>query len=144
MLSSSGKVKIIDFNLARDIGQVTAIAGTQWYMPPDFFTLASSVDHFVDRYAIGVILFEPICKQHPYYEYFAQNIPMKADSLPLSPHAIRSDVTSELSTFLGRATNPQDWVRFPSASAMAQAWVHLKQAGPGRCFLNQFQGGSSS
>lgn len=126
MLTALGDAKIIDFNLARESGQMTAIAGTQMYMPPDLFTLDTSVDHFVDRYSVGVILFELVCCTHPYMDYFLRNQPIKSGSRPASPGAIRKGVSAPLSSFLEQAVSPLDHQRFKSASEMRSAWHALQ------------------
>ena len=126
MLTARGDLKIIDFNLARANGQVTTMAGTEMYMPPDFFHVSNSIDTFVDRYAVGVILFELVVKAHPYIEYFKKNKPLKATSEPISPTAVRFDVSAALSDFLVSATSPQESSRFSSAREMSQAWKAIE------------------
>ena len=37
MIDSGGSLKLIDFNLTRDTGRETMVAGTPAYMPPDFW-----------------------------------------------------------------------------------------------------------
>jgi ribosomal protein L7/L12 len=126
MLTALGDAKIIDFNLARESGQMTAIAGTQMYMPPDVFTLDTSVDHFVDRYSAGVILFELICWTHPYMDYFLRNQPIKSGSRPARPSVIREEIPASLNSFLEQAVSPLDNQRFQSASEMRTAWINLQ------------------
>jgi ribosomal protein L7/L12 len=128
MLTSSGQLKIIDFNLARGMGQITAIAGTQIYMPPDFMSLALSTDHFVDRYAAGVILFELLTQRHPYFLYLTSRTPVLPDSQPMAPERLRGDVSTELSGFLVRAVGASDANRFSTAGEMAAQWNALEDS----------------
>jgi ribosomal protein L7/L12/tRNA A-37 threonylcarbamoyl transferase component Bud32 len=128
MLTSDRQLKIIDFNLAREVGQVTAIAGTQLYMPPDFMSLAHSTDHFVDRYAAGVMLYELVTQLHPYYAYFTSQTPVLTNSRPMSPERLRADVSPDLSAFLLQSVSALDAHRFPSAKEMRTRWMSLEQS----------------
>jgi len=128
MLTSDQQLKIIDFNLAREVGQVTAIAGTQVYMPPDFMSLAHSTDHFVDRYAAGVMLYQLVTQHHPYFAFLSTRTPVLPDSRPTSPERLRADVSAELSTFLTRTVSALDINRFPAAKDMRAQWISLEQS----------------
>jgi serine/threonine protein kinase len=128
MLTSDRQLKIIDFNLAREVGQVTAIAGTQLYMPPDFMSLAHSTDHFVDCYAAGVMLYELVTQLHPYYAYFTSQTPVLTNSRPMSPERLRADVSPDLSAFLLQSVSALDAHRFPSAKEMRTRWMSLEQS----------------
>jgi len=127
MLTSDQQLKIIDFNLAREVGQVTAIAGTQVYMPPDFMSLAHSTDHFVDRYAAGAMIYELVTQHHPYFAFLSTRTPILPDSRPTSPERLRADVSPELSAFLIRGVSALDSNRFTSAKDMRAQWISLEQ-----------------
>lgn len=61
VLDSNKNIKIIDFDLAVDLGSTDLIRGTPGYMDPgmyDSFDELFIFDEFVDIYALGVILYE--------------------------------------------------------------------------------------
>lgn len=125
MIDQSGVVKLIDFNLTRDAGQKTMVAGTRAYLPPDFMTRASHTDSFVDRYAAGVLLYELVVGSHPYSFELASGPGVGIASKPADPLGLRSNVSQALAEFLTRAVSAQEFERFPTAVAMLAAWAPL-------------------
>jgi len=72
LIDRHGRAKIVDFGIARliqpntvQLGQTTqAVFGTPEYMAPEQF-VSASVDHRADIYALGVILYEALCRELP-------------------------------------------------------------------------------
>lgn len=125
MLDVHGVVKIIDFNLTRDAGVATAMAGTPAYMPPDVQSLGANADSFVDRYGAGVILYELIVGAHPYGDLLGSGSRPTPDSSPTDPQVLRPEISTALARFLRRAVAPREADRFASAAEMLSAWSAL-------------------
>jgi tRNA A-37 threonylcarbamoyl transferase component Bud32 len=126
MIDVNAVVKLIDFNLAREAGYATAMAGTIAYLPPDLMQMGGVTDHFVDRYGVGVTLYELVVGAHPYWEYMQRRQRLTPQSNPEDPRTLRSEVTPALADFLLRAVAPTEDRRFRSATQMARAWSGLK------------------
>lgn len=125
MVDTQGSVKLIDFNLTRDTGRSTMIAGTPAYMPPDFLAHASSTDSFVDRYGVGVILYQLVLGQHPYATSMTVGRTPSLSTPPTKPRTLRPEVSSDLGDFLMQGVAPRETERFGSAGEMAAAWAAL-------------------
>jgi hypothetical protein len=125
MIDNDGIVKIIDFNLTRDSGHMTVMAGTPAYMPPDFMNLGARVDGFVDRYGVAVMLYELIVGAHPYEGEFAAGRYPTPTSRPTDPSTLRPDVSPAIAQFLLKGVAPTDAERYSNAKEMRQEWRSL-------------------
>ena len=128
MLNDSGTVKLIDFNLMRDIGHKTTIAGTPAYMPPDFLSFGTRIDNYIDRYGVGVMLYLLVVNEHPYADELEASRPMSSTASPTDPRSLRPDVPDEVAAFLLTAVANKEESRFASSKEMAKAWVALEPA----------------
>jgi serine/threonine-protein kinase len=126
MIDKAGVVKLIDFNLTRDTGQKTDMAGTRGYMPPDFMAWGPRVDSFVDRYAVGVILYELITGDHPYASRLPNSQGQAVAAMPTDARTIRPDLSEAAAEFLMRAVAPKETHRFATAAEMLRAWSNLE------------------
>jgi serine/threonine-protein kinase len=122
MLSKDSHIKLIDFNLMRDVGHVTTMAGTPLYMPPDLPHPASGIDHDADRYGAGVILYELIVHQHPYSDYLMPGQPIPREAQPLDPRTDHAWVSEALARLLIKCVAPSVNDRFSSAQEMVEEW----------------------
>jgi hypothetical protein len=80
MIDRSGRLKILDFGIARLIGIASNTAvtiGTPGYMAPEQIT-GEPVDHRSDQFSIGVV----------FYELLAYAEPFPGDTLPMITHRI--------------------------------------------------------
>ncbi len=125
MIDTQGTLKLIDFNLTRESGHMSGIAGTPAYMPPDHMLLGPGVDSFVDRYGVGVTLYELILGEHPYHHTYLARRQPTPDSDPTPPRQLRPELRPGLDAFLTRCVAPRDVSRFPSATEMLNAWSSL-------------------
>ena len=125
MIDGKGTVKLIDFNLTRESGATTMMAGTPAYMPPDFLALGPRADSFVDRYGAGVILYELLIGAHPYQDDFANGHSPSPVSNPADPASLRPGVTPRLARFLGQGVATLQADRFGSAEAMLAGWMEV-------------------
>ncbi|HKH71422.1 MAG TPA: protein kinase [Vicinamibacterales bacterium] len=80
MIDRSGRVKILDFGIARMLGiasNTAVMIGTPGYMAPEQIT-GEPVDHRSDQFSIGVV----------FYELLAYSEPFPGDTLPMITHRI--------------------------------------------------------
>ena len=80
MLDRSGRLKILDFGIARMLGiasNTAVMIGTPGYMAPEQIT-GEPVDHRSDQFSIGVV----------FYELLAYVEPFPGDTLPMITHRI--------------------------------------------------------
>ena len=121
----TGRLKLIDFNLMRTEGHQTGIAGTKPYMPPDTLFLGARVDSQVDRYGVGVVLYELLTHRLPYPPPFLIT-PGESSASPFDPRDERPGLPESVVNFLGVAIAPLAEERFPDAYTMRQAWLATK------------------
>ena len=80
MVDRSGRLKILDFGIARMLGiasNTAVMIGTPGYMAPEQIT-GEPVDHRSDQFSIGVV----------FYELLAYSEPFPGDTLPMITHRI--------------------------------------------------------
>ena len=111
LLSNDGTAKLADFGIAGD-GAIAALQpgrGTRGYMAPEQEDdlRSDSVDHAVDIYAVGVVLFEMLVGR----------LPTEIEDV----RSARSEVTEAIAAVVARATQPDPVKRFASAAEMAAA-----------------------
>ena len=122
MLTSDGRVKILDFGLAKHDGAVTddrtavktapgTVMGTLTYMAPEQLR-AEPVDATTDLFALGSILFEMISGRAP----FARNSASDTMTAILRDDAPEpEDAPDELQAIVTRCLSKQKDLRFQSA-----------------------------
>ena len=135
MLTNSGKVKVMDFGIARALAdsqatmtQTNAVIGTAQYLSPEQ-ARGESVDERSDIYSAGCLLFELLTGQAPFNGDSAVSLAYQhVNESPPVPSSLASDVPSELDrvTMKALAKNPAD--RYASASDME---VDLMRAADG-------------
>ena len=118
----TGRLKLIDFNLMRTEGHQTGVAGTKPYMPPDTMFLGATVDSQVDRYGVGVVLYELLTHRLPYPSPFLI-ASGESSAMPFDPRDERPDLAKSVVDFLAVAIAPLAEERFPDAYTMRQAWL---------------------
>ena len=110
MLTDFGIAKFLESPDGTTLTTTGEIVGTPHYQAPEQW-FASQVDHRVDMYALGVVFFEMITGQRPYYA----DTPMalmkkKIDEPPPSPTKLVPDLPKEVESILLKslANRPQD------------------------------------
>ncbi len=121
MVNSRGRAKVADFGLARMTDPATAeqwgqtmtgmVMGTPDYMAPEL-KRGAHVDHRADIYALGVLLYEALCKETP----------QGAFDLPSQ----RCGTPKELDAIITRAIAPMPEKRFQSTLEMKAAIVAVR------------------
>lgn len=123
----TGKPKVTDFGLARDhsllksMTQTGDVLGTPYYMAPEQFRGQRDLDHRIDVYAMGVILYECITGQRP---HDATTPMMLAERVchadPTPPREIDPEVPAPLEaiSLCAMARDPEQ--RYPTAAALGK------------------------
>ncbi len=116
LLNQEGRVKIADFGLMKKIGvsedesnpgiSATGFAlGTPFYLAPEAMESGSILDHRVDLYAVGVML----------YQMLTGKLPQGNFKLPSE---LRPELDVRLDGLVQHAMEPDPEQRYPSASAI--------------------------
>ncbi len=126
MIANDGRVKIMDFGIARVRGSVrltrvgTAV-GTPLYMSPEQCKGAEG-DERSDVYSLAIVLYELLCGAPPFAaatEYDLIQAQIKAEPPPLIPRA--PGVTPKLEAAIMTALAKRPEQRFPSVRAFSDA-----------------------
>jgi hypothetical protein len=130
MIDRSGRLKILDFGIARMLGvasNTSVMIGTPGYMAPEQIT-GDPVDHRSDQFAIGVV----------FYELLSYTEPFPGDTLPAITHRILNDqpkpllgmvpeVTPEVAAIVDQALKKAVAERFPDTDAMRSAISRVRR-----------------
>jgi serine/threonine-protein kinase len=123
-------VKILDFGIAKfqtpedghKLTQTGQMMGTPYYMAPEQIQGDPQMDHRLDIYACGVILYEMLTGRVPFE---APNIPAMVLAIlqdtPPTPHELDPNIPIELSDVVVKAMTRDKNLRYQSAAELAQA-----------------------
>ena len=108
---------LIDFNVSSLAGN-RSFVGTNPYIPPDSIYNSTKVnwDSSSDTFALGVTLYELVCKQFPW----SGRLPKK-DKSPEDPKRYNNNISDSFASFLTKAIQPKKEDRFETASEMLEA-----------------------
>ena len=122
-ISNDGIVKILDFGLAKIIGQTKiskpgSTSGTVTYMSPQQ-ARGESVDHQSDIWSLGVVLYEMITGQNPFKsEYEQAVIHTILNKEPEPVKTIRKDAPEKLDWIIRKALEKNPTDRYQSIDEM--------------------------
>jgi hypothetical protein len=132
--AGSGRVKLLDFGLARAVAddvhltQPGMIAGTPAYMAPEQ-AAGRAVDHRCDLFSLGCVLYEMATGRLPFPGSGAMAVLWAlTQEQPKSPRELNAEVPPALSDLTMRllAKDPQD--RPPTARAVVEAIAAIERA----------------
>jgi serine/threonine protein kinase/Tfp pilus assembly protein PilF len=121
MVTSEGRLKIMDFGLAKLRGgvgltQTGATVGTIAYMSPEQI-VAGEIDHRTDLWAYGVVLYEMLTGERPFGgEHEAAIMYEILNVEPKAVQSFRPDVPEHLHTLISRLLQKEAANRIASAS----------------------------
>ena len=136
-IDPGGGPLVLDFGLAKDLGgpdltRTGEILGTPCYMAPEQAAgETQALDHRVDVYALGAILYEVLTGQVPYGGQTASEVIRKIlyDD-PAPPRSLRPDVPYELETVVLAAMRRERFLRYQTAGAMADDLARFRRQEP--------------
>ncbi|MCM1149403.1 MAG: Stk1 family PASTA domain-containing Ser/Thr kinase [Butyricicoccus sp.] len=109
MIALDGSVKVTDFGIAyletTQAAETGAAVGSVHYMSPEQ-AKGQAVDARSDIYSLGVVMYEMLTARLPYTGETAEEIARQhVSSPPAEPHALNSEVDSELEAITLKAMN---------------------------------------
>lgn len=115
---------LIDFNVASSNTQNKDFVGTNPYLAPDLIKDNYQVhwDLSSDVFALGVTLYELLCKQYPWHP---KKVPAQSIS-PNDPKSVEPKLSREFSDFLLKAIATDKEVRFKNANEMLEALMVIE------------------
>jgi serine/threonine-protein kinase len=132
-------VKLLDFGISKlldqdavlQLTQTGTVLGTPFYMAPEQAKGAKEIDHRVDLYAIGVILYEAITGQRPFEGDTYNEIMYKIIAEPFpQPRQLNDQVPPQLEQIVLKAMAREPEERFQSAAEMRKALASAVAATP--------------
>jgi len=143
MVTNDGRVKVLDFGLARHdaaarqgsggapseptLSVSGVVAGTAPYMGPEQIA-GGDVDRRTDLFSFGVLLFELTAGRRPFDgRTFWEVAAAILRDVPPSLASARPDVPAELSSVVARCLEKEPEARFPTAQDVAQELRALRR-----------------
>ncbi len=114
---------LIDFNVASFAEDNKDFVGTNPYLAPDLITDNYKVnwDKSADTFALGITLYELICKQYP---WAPGKLPLMSKE-PIAPKTIEERLSDTFEAFLLKAISPNGADRFKNAQEMLDALLAI-------------------
>lgn len=114
---------LIDFNVASFVDDNQDFVGTNPYLAPDLIADGYKVnwDKSADTFALGITLYELICKQYP---WTPKKMPVLSID-PVNPKEFEPRISDAFAQFLSRAINPRSAMRFSNAQEMLDALLAI-------------------
>lgn len=118
---------LIDFNVASFVDANQDFVGTNPYLAPDLITDGYKVnwDKSADTFALGITLYELICKQYP---WTPKKMPVLSID-PVNPKEFEPRISNAFAEFLNKAINTRSAQRFSNAQEMLDALLEIGEDG---------------
>ncbi|MCB9594427.1 MAG: serine/threonine protein kinase [Sandaracinaceae bacterium] len=132
-LAGIDSVKLIDFSVSKFVEEATRVSvdgevlGTAAYLSPEQAMGQRNLDHRVDIWAVGVVLYEMLTGEPPFLEdNLIDTVTAILHRDPPAPSRYRPDVHPGLDAIILRALDKNRLERWPTALSMIEA---LRDAG---------------
>lgn len=125
LLDKSGKVRVIDFGVARFFDDLSVtytgqLVGTPLYMSPEQVTGRGAIDPRTDIYSLGLVLYELLSLRPPLEAANRENLLRTIITKPLPPVSWRNEaVPDELVRVVHKATQKDPDQRYTTAAEFA-------------------------
>ena len=148
MLNRWGKIKVMDFGLARATGHqpitvAKTLVGSIYYASPEQ-VWGNTLDNRSDVYALGVVLYEMVTGQRP---FTGRSMPELTQAIitgsPHSPRALNNEITPELERIILTAMAREREERYEDAGLMAHDLRAVLLTSPATPLLSQPSGSIS-
>jgi serine/threonine-protein kinase len=121
--------KVLDFGISklkepglRELTTLGTVMGTPYYMAPEQIANTRDVDARADVYSLGVMLYEALSGDVPYYADSVLDIFKAAQTGGAQPlDRVRDDVPAPLARLVERAMQPERDDRWEAVAEMAEA-----------------------
>lgn len=127
-LAGIDSVKLIDFSVSKFVEEATRVSidgevlGTAAYLAPEQAMGRRNLDHRVDIWALGVVLYEMLAGVPPFLEdSLIDTVTAIVHREPLRPSEIRPDIHPSLDELVMRALSKEREGRWPGAMQMIEA-----------------------
>src|SRR5882757_2676370 len=136
MLTTEGRVKVLDFGLAKDVGAETSdgatqtsagltqagvVMGTPAYMSPEQIA-GRALDHRTDIFSLGILLYEMASGRRPFEgASSAETISAILRDTPRPLSELRADLPEQLCQLIQRCLEKNARDRFPSVRDVRDA-----------------------
>jgi len=132
MLTDFGIAKVLDLEETLDLTGTSAAVGTPEYMAPEQAT-AKFVDHRVDIYSLGVVLYEMVTGRKPFIADTPMAVLIKHATEPLPrPSQFVSNIPMRVEKVLLKALAKQPENRYQSMREMTNALEKLQRERAGQ------------
>jgi serine/threonine-protein kinase len=141
---SSARVKVLDFGVSKlaegdelHTTRTGTVVGTPYYMAPEQVRAVPDLDHRIDIYALGAVLYHMLAGRTP---FTASSLPALAVQIATEPvvpiEELRPEIDAELAAAIGTAMARDREARFQDAESFAAALephaggVRFRPSGP--------------
>ncbi len=132
-------VKLLDFGIAKSadltlVGSTTrtgSVVGSPYYMSPEQVVGAKDIDYRTDLWSLGVVVYEAITGEKPFYADTIGALALKIHHDPLPrPTEKNPSLPRAIDAWFEHACARDPAQRFPSARAMAEAFTQAANGEP--------------
>ncbi len=127
ILDSEGRLRILDFGLARLEGQESLtqsgdLLGTPQYMSPEQARRKKvPVDHRTDVYSLGATMYEALCGRPPFLgKDYQDTLSQIIERDPVGPKKVNPRVPNDLETIVLKCLRKEAGERYGTAEALGQ------------------------